>query len=408
MSNPPTYRSERAPDGTWTIYDVPVFSAHTRSLGGKQHTFDAPWLRSAVSKAQTRHAEGYYHPAHVRHHGDGAAVEAAGQVRFQRVAKLRVGGVEVPTIFADLVGVPQAAYDAIRRGELSYRSVEILDLASGEIDSLAFLDHEVPFFRYPLLRVSEGEDVTTTRPARSAALAYSAAGVSHSALFRYAEAAMDPTTEDKPEAAMAADPKAKARELLSALAELLGLTGESEEEAPAATPAPPMQASAAGPVELPAPAAGYSQGTVTDADRESIRLTARMDALTAQYAAMRGELDSAKAETRMVREASALREEGFGDPQITRYEATCKAKGEAAGAVYAQALRDAGPAAPPASWTGELPVRTPDDPAVMAYAARGPQVLSLARQIAATHARTGSAHPLPEYLAANLAAEMEA
>ena len=206
-ANPTNYRAEQAPDGSWTIYDVPVFSAHERKLStGEVWKCDAGWLGGALAAAKVRHAEGYYHPAHVRHHALGApgqddsGVIAAGHVRFSRLGELRIAGKPTPTLFADLVGVPAEVYQQIRAGRLPYRSAEILDTSSGEIDSLAFLDHEVPFFRYPLLRVSAEADTVTTRPAvAQAALAFSAAGNASAVLFRYSESYAMDHNENEPE-----------------------------------------------------------------------------------------------------------------------------------------------------------------------------------------------------------------
>ena len=400
--NPTHYRAEKAQDGTWTIFDVPVFSAHERKLAsGKVWKCDAGWLGGALAAAKVRHAEGYYHPAHVRHHSLGAPgqddseVLAAGHVRFARLGELRIAGVQTPTLFADLVGVPQEVYEQIRAGRLPYRSAEILDTSSGEIDSLAFLDHEVPFFRYPLLRVSPAVEVTTTRPAvASAALAFSTAGHARSVLFRYSESyAMDPqenepTTSSDEDGLPNVEVKAAEADLLSQLREgLMGMLAILEkagaaEEAPEQTDAPAEIA-----------AAPIAARAIADAANAG-----KFDALAGRVASMEAALKSAELATRVAKFGSRLREEGFTGAQVAKFEATTAKNGEAAGLAYAQALRDNGPTPPPSTWTGEARESGFDAPEVAAYAQRGPEALALARDLARSHKATRSSLPLAKYI----------
>ena len=176
----PSYQAEQAKDGTWTIFEVPVFAVHVDKRGGKPLAFTLDWLKAALEKGKTRHAEGYYPPLHISHHGAEGEVEAAGKIRFTEIRPHAHGGEKIPTLFADLVGVRPDVYQRIRKGELSYRSVEILDVDSPEIDSLALLDSEVPYFRFPLLKIGSEK-----RAQRSPALAYSAAGRRASVLFSF-------------------------------------------------------------------------------------------------------------------------------------------------------------------------------------------------------------------------------
>ena len=175
------YRAEQASDGTWTIYDVPVFASHTDDRGHEDVEFSSRWLKKALRKASIRADEGYLPPLHVRHHGDPEGVTAAGKFRLTRLGTIDHGGEKVTALFADLVGVRPKVYEAIRRGELSYRSVEILDVDVPEIDSLALLDDEVPFFRFENLRIAE-ETPQKTRAA--AAALYRAVGDSRGIIWK--------------------------------------------------------------------------------------------------------------------------------------------------------------------------------------------------------------------------------
>jgi len=167
-----TYRSEQAPDGSWTIFDVPIFSTHVDKRDPDEPMeFSDKWLKKAFKMAQVRQAEDYGAPLHVKHHGFDK-VQGAGRFRMTRLAPFTQGGEEALTIFADFFGVRQAVYDMIRKGDLPYRSVEILPPDFAEIDSLALLDDEVPFFRYPLLRI--GSELPMREFSRSRVRAYGA------------------------------------------------------------------------------------------------------------------------------------------------------------------------------------------------------------------------------------------
>lgn len=153
------YAAERGPSGKWTVRDVPIFAEHVREdFGSEPIIIDAAWLRAALAMSRVRRdRDGYLAPLHIRHHsclnGDGD-VAAAGFIQPTRVGTMPVEGRPRAVLFADLVAVPDAIYQRIRAGELPYRSVEILNINEPpEISSLALMDHDVPYFRLPLLTI---------------------------------------------------------------------------------------------------------------------------------------------------------------------------------------------------------------------------------------------------------------
>jgi hypothetical protein len=157
------YTAERAPSGKWTVHDVPIFAEHVREdFCGDPLIIGADWLRAALAMATIRrNRDGYLAPLHIRHHdlGFGGAtspVESAGFILPTRVGTMAVEGRDRAVLFADLLNVPDAIYQRIRAGELPYRSVEILNTAEPpEISSLALMDHDVPYFRLPLLTIGD-------------------------------------------------------------------------------------------------------------------------------------------------------------------------------------------------------------------------------------------------------------
>lgn len=410
----PRYQATKSPQGTWTILDVPVFSAHKRTLpSGKEFAVDAAWLGKALTWAQTREGEGYLPPLHVSHHDAGQPVQAAGKIRFRRVGTQKVGGQDVPTIFADLLEVPDQVYQEIRRGRLSYRSAEILDVSKPEIDSLALLDHEVPFFRYPLLRVAEGEDVTfSRRPQGEPALAYRAAGSACAVLFHYAQGGDMDDDEKKPEGAdsAAGGPMAKIKALLMQVIEAIDEAegGDPEGDEAPAQPAPPVQ-SGAGPIEMaaaapasqPATFAAPASAPVATQAVAAANTEGQLYAMQTRLTAMEAQLESERRALRVEAKANELRAHGRSAADIATYRAQVKKHGEEVAAGFAAGMLAAGPSTPHDNWTGEMRAEAFDPPEVLAYQAKGPEALEQARSIAASHKRAGSTLPLAQFISAN-------
>ena len=375
---PPTYKAEQANDGTWTIYAVPIFAVHVDSRGGKPIAFNRKWLERALRKGKTRHEEGYSPPLHISHHGDGE-VEAAGRVRFTEIKDHPHGGKPIATLFADLVGVRPEVYQRIRRGELPYRSVEILDIDQPEIDSLALLDDEVPYFRFPLLKIG-----VEKRQRPTPMLAYSAAGSRASALFAFEEQKMPHKPEDeehKEEAPGEEAPAADAPEwalamgkVLAAIAKSLGVELEeaSAEEADD---------------EAEAEAAALQAAPLEVGIADAMRAEAHQDAMAATVDALKNELAALKGTQRVERRAAALKELGFSADHISKFRAIAESKGETAAKYWADAMEETHATPPPAGFNGEMaPPHIGIDPeAVRRYGKMGPEALDKARAIARSY-----------------------
>jgi len=403
----PTYRAQQAGDGTWTIYDVPIFAVHVDDRsGGKPIAFTVKWLEKALKRGKTRHGEGYYPPLHISHHGDGE-VEAAGRVRFTSIKPHPHGGQNIATLFADLVGVRPDVYQRIRKGELPYRSVEILDVDEPEIDSLALLDDEVPYFRFPLLKIG-----TEKRQRPTPMLAYSAAGMRASALFAFEE----PMTTKQDEQAIKEEeaPTGEAPQWASAMMGLLGAIAKSlnvdlaedeeekeeEEEGAEMAAAPVVTDSAAAPLEV-----GVA---------EAMRVEAKQDTMAATVAALQAEIDDLKTKGRVETRAASLKEAGFSGDHVAKYRAIAQDKGETAAMYWADAMEEHRPVEPPPGFTGELaPAHVGIDcEAVRKYGNGGPDALERARAVARSYtdgipkgATTRTDMSLEEWLEINMDTE---
>ena len=430
----PRYRADRAVDGTFTIFDVPIFASHKEERSdGREIDFGTAWLHGALDTAQRRQAEGYMAPLHVSHHGEGN-VEAAGKFRMTRVGKITHDGEEVDALFADLVGVRPEVFDRISRGELSYRSVEILDVNRAEIDSLALLDDEVPFFRFPLLRVAvdrlahspAGGDarITLARSASSGPARYytaSGAGKGTATLFCFKEQAMpDPKTGT----AEASDPTTKnagAEQLLMQIFSMLQQAlGQQAPELPNGMAGPP-QATAGqhpqgpGPIEqrppqmLPrATPVGMAMGfeakeadITTEEPKTDLAAKGAQDGMAARLAQLEIKFSAAEQQASIERQATNLATRGFSSEQVEKFRGVAAEHGLDGALVYAKALEDHGPSTPPSNWSGEIHGEAPDAPEVSKYAAQGPEALAAARDYYRSWKSTGSDVSFEEYFQSN-------
>jgi hypothetical protein len=151
-----SYKFRENGDGSFTILDVPIMSEVPAGEKGNEDKVSKLWMEKAVAKARKREQlDGYMAPLHIDHHDTGKKTSAAGFILPTKVAKMKYEGKNLWTVFANLE-VPAPIMEKIRKKELPYRSVEIFGWDKPpEINSLALLSDEVPFFRYPVLTLGE-------------------------------------------------------------------------------------------------------------------------------------------------------------------------------------------------------------------------------------------------------------
>jgi hypothetical protein len=196
------YAAKQRPDGTWDILDVPIMGTIDEGERRNEEEIGVEWMQEAIAKAKSREAEGYLAPLHIQHHEFGVTTRRAGFVLPTRVGTVRYEGEEIPALYADLLAIPEDVFASIERAEIPYRSVEIHDWDVPEINSLALLEDEVPFFRFEMLtigaksKVRATETVDVFRGSTSPLLAIASAGSGGRALFRLEEPTMkiDPKT----------------------------------------------------------------------------------------------------------------------------------------------------------------------------------------------------------------------
>lgn len=209
------YVAEDNGDGTFNILDVPVFAEIPAGVKRNADPVGREWQEAAVLKNKAREADGHLPPVHI-YHTDEKAVKPiyAGKMRLRDVRKISYEGNHIWATFADILGVPAEVFQKIKRGFLPYRSVEIHNWDKPEIDSLALMDTDVPFFRMPMLSIKTilSKDasmfVDKTRPC---AVMFRAAHKSNGGvmLFRFNEGGQMPDDEkDEKDGALNAPPAA--------------------------------------------------------------------------------------------------------------------------------------------------------------------------------------------------------
>lgn len=155
-TNPRTgghYTAKQDADGTWSIFNVPIFAELPEGERRNKAAIGAKWMREAVQMAKVRQSEGYEAPLHIYHHDGAHQTRPAGRVILREVKQVMYEGEPTYTVFADFTKVPADVFELIESEQLPYRSVEVHDWDKPEIASVALLDDEVPFFKLAMLTI---------------------------------------------------------------------------------------------------------------------------------------------------------------------------------------------------------------------------------------------------------------
>lgn len=186
------YTATQNSDQTWNVLDVPVFGPLPAGARKNKEPIDAAWMRKAVAKSKLRAEENYFGPLHVRHTGDAAPKLPAGKFLLTRVGKFQYEGEKIAAIFADYRGMPDGEYQRLKRGELHFRSVEVFDWDVPEINEIALLETDTPYFRFgwdgidrEFPNVGDAKAFAPVRVEDSAAVAFAAVGAGGVALFAF-------------------------------------------------------------------------------------------------------------------------------------------------------------------------------------------------------------------------------
>jgi len=382
------YEATRNDNGTWTIHDVPIFGAIPKGERGNQVEIGVEWMQQAIATAAMREKDGYLPPLHVNHHGFLDQTRLAGHFRLTRVGVIRYEGKPLDVLFADLIVIDEV-FREIADDKLPYRSAEIHDWSKPEINSLALLDDEVPFFRFPMLRVRE-EDAAAAKMERldgaGARRGLLVAGTGGAALFCFRDSGKRRIRSKFVDSVPTGTPDQKLDRILALLERISSKIEASkpDEETPESTEEK---------VESPVPAEpgvkemtnkSENQPVFSEDASEIARLTARLDAVESKQA----ERDRQDAIAKLAASARAkLIADGWHvDEKMEERLHTFAAQGEPVLSAYIEEVRARVPKEPPRE--GYLLDSLPADPPEVAkYAALGPREAELARKFAADYDR---------------------
>lgn len=147
------YTAKQDSDGTWSIFDVPVFSE--LPAGSRRNSVDIgrEWMEEAVKRSKILASEGYEAPLHIFHHDGLRETKPAGRIVFKDVRQIPYEGAPRWCVVTDFKKIPADVFAQIENEELPYRSVEVHDWEKPEIASVALLNDEVPFFKLAMLTI---------------------------------------------------------------------------------------------------------------------------------------------------------------------------------------------------------------------------------------------------------------
>lgn len=367
------YDAERRPDGAFAIRSVPIFAENERSgLLGDTLSFNKKWLVKACRIDRRLRSDGYTVPMHFGHHEPGIDRERAGHVEIRRVGLRRYMGRLRWVLFADLVFPTQEKLDRAR-AEFPYRSVEISPEKPDEINSLALLSTNAPYFRFPNLSFQAAADGRQTY------------------VWRHSMAEADETkdapetTPGKPDEAkkfmeddVSSALMAKMDELMAMFAKYVGADEKDEDEDDTA----------------PEPTKDRQPVVAASAD------TAKLEG---QVAGLKAEVDGLRRHAENDRIYRSLLDE-LQSYALPNLEAELRKRVENGTAnAWAAGIKELAPR----TRRNEAPAEPSDPPEVQKYASQGPQALSEARKIAALYLGAPKTHvirnhSLERYLATQL------
>ena len=157
------YGAEQAPNGTWTIKSLPIFSEVKSGARGNDQHIGSEWMNAAIAKCKELSlVQQHMAPVHLGHHGalKNKDTPRVGFLKLSHIGKMPIEGVPSWTLFADIVGISEKDFAELKDLSHPYRSVEIGDWNKPEIASLALLSDESPYFKFPMMTIGEAKETT--------------------------------------------------------------------------------------------------------------------------------------------------------------------------------------------------------------------------------------------------------
>lgn len=142
------YKYTKNPDGTYTVYAIPVFVLGTH----RDFAYDEAWAARLVDNHTSLQQKDHLPPIFIGHNSPWGSVDEKAANGF--LSNIRnVNG----TIFADFVIHSEQDFQLIRELKYPYRSVEVHN-ADACISGIAMLGGTEPYFKFPRLQLEQGEE----------------------------------------------------------------------------------------------------------------------------------------------------------------------------------------------------------------------------------------------------------
>lgn len=220
------YRATRNSDGTFNVHGVPIFGTLPAGERGNPRDIGREWMLAAIDGAAEEERRGFLAPLKPTH-ASGMA-RASGYVRPTHVAREVYEDAEIDVLFADFIAIPPAEFDAIKRGEWPYRSVEVRSWDVPRINAVALLAADPPFFRFPMIAGVLLDDST---PGAFSAMKFAAFGDGEGSGEKPAAAPVAESAEhEKREAGTLEEIKTMLSRLVAGMASLLKGKGAETDE----------------------------------------------------------------------------------------------------------------------------------------------------------------------------------
>lgn len=142
-----TYSWTKNPNGTYTIFGVEIFRTFKSEDRGE---VDESGLDEIINNFAKEKSEGWYPRVHVSHHGKSPE-------NNQGVAYLDNFTRDGALLFADFCDISEKYFQDFMNKRFPGRSVEY-DPETKTIDTIALLESQCPFFKFPLLYLKESSE----------------------------------------------------------------------------------------------------------------------------------------------------------------------------------------------------------------------------------------------------------
>lgn len=147
------YEWAKMPDGTYKLFNVPIFQETVDKRGGKNKKYTRKDLEQIVNLHNELQNK-YQHAPSV-HWGHNSRAEGEKE-KLGEAVNFRLGELfGKATIFCDIESIEPKIFEKIKKGKLPHVSVEIPHTDPPRIGSIAFLSSNTPYFTLPNIRAGK-------------------------------------------------------------------------------------------------------------------------------------------------------------------------------------------------------------------------------------------------------------